>query len=70
MKAEALEHFVSFLYCGRFQNTSWIEHLPSLVYASDKVRSNNLLLPNYMVYQEEINFRILFIVIISIVWNP
>jgi len=29
IKADALENFVSFLYCGRFQNTSCMDTAPA-----------------------------------------
>jgi len=38
ISAMTMEHFLSFLYCGHFQNDSWINCLPNLTYVGQKVR--------------------------------
>jgi len=37
IKAVTMGHFLSFLYCGRFQDESWMNCLPSLTHAAEKV---------------------------------
>jgi len=32
-----MDHFLSFLYCGRFQDESWTKVLPNLTYVAHKV---------------------------------
>jgi len=43
ISAMTMEHFLSFLYCGHFQNDSWISCLPNLTYFGRKVRCKNVL---------------------------
>jgi len=38
VSSETMEHFLSFLYCGRFQSDTWIQRIPSLTYVAEKVR--------------------------------
>jgi len=41
ISAPTMEHFLSFLYCGYFQDDSWVNYLPSLTHVGHKVRSVN-----------------------------
>jgi len=38
ISAPTMEHFLSFLYCGHFQDDTWIKCLPNLTYVGHKVR--------------------------------
>jgi len=38
ISAPTMEHFLSFVYCGHFQDESWIQCLPNLTYVGHKVR--------------------------------
>jgi len=38
MSAPTMGHFLSFLYCGHFQDDTWIKCLPNLTYVGHKVR--------------------------------
>jgi len=44
MSPHTMEHFRSFLYCGKFQQDSWIKHLPSLVNCAEKARLSIMLI--------------------------
>jgi len=42
VSSDTMEDFLSFLYCGRFQNDSWTQRIPSLTYAAEKVGHRNV----------------------------
>jgi len=42
VSSETMEHFLSFLYSGRFQSDTWIQRIPSLTYVAEKVWDKNI----------------------------